>query len=52
MKNKIISTIFMIICIIITRLVSSKNLKYAALRQESLATLKGIVEEYYAGRNG
>ena len=43
--------VFMIICIIITRIVSSKNLKYAALRQESLATLTGIVEEYYAGRN-
>ena len=47
----LVFVVFMIICIIITRLVSSKNLKYAALRQESLATLTGIVEEYYAGRN-
>ena len=38
-------------CIIITKIVSNKNLKYAAIRQESLGKLTGIVEEYYAGRN-
>lgn len=43
--------VFMIICMIITKIVSNKNLKYAAIRQESLGTLTGIVEEYYAGRN-
>lgn len=42
---------FMVVCIIITKIVSNKNLKYAAIRQESLGTLTGIVEEYYAGRN-
>lgn len=42
---------FMIVCIIITKIVSNKNLKYAAIRQESLGKLTGIVEEYYAGRN-
>lgn len=47
----LIFMVFMIICMIITRVVSNKNLKYAALRQESLATLTGTVEEYYTGRN-
>lgn len=47
----LIFIVFMIICMIITRVVSNKNLKYAALRQESLATLTGTVEEYYTGRN-
>ena len=42
---------FMAVCIIITRIVVSKNLKCAALRQETLGTLTGIVEEYYTGRN-
>ena len=36
---------------LITRTVAGKNLKYAALRQESLGELTGIVEEYYTGRN-
>lgn len=39
--------IFMIICTIITKIVSNKNLKYVA----SVGTLTGIVEEYYAERN-
>ena len=43
--------IFMVICIIITQVVANKNLKYAALRQETLGSLKGVVEEYYTGRN-
>ncbi len=47
----IVFILFMIVCIIITKIVSNKNLKYAAIRQESLGTLTGIVEEYYAGRN-
>ena len=47
----IVFILFMIVCIIITKIVSKKNLKYAAIRQESLGTLTGIVEEYYAGRN-
>ena len=47
----LIFIVFMIICMVITKVVSSKNLKYAALRQESLAILTGIVEEYYTGRN-
>ena len=46
----IVFILFMIVCIIITKIVSKKNLKYAAIRQESLGTLTGIVEEYYAGR--
>ena len=47
----IIFVVFMAICIIITRIVISKNLKYASLRQETLGTLTGVVEEYYTGRN-
>lgn len=47
----LIFMVFMIICMIITKVASNKNLKYAALRQESLATLTGTVEEYYTGRN-
>ena len=47
----IVFILFMIVCIIITKIVSNKNLKYTAIRQESLGTLTGIVEEYYAGRN-
>ena len=43
--------VFMIICMVITRFVANKNLKYATIRQESLATLTGVVEEYYTGRN-
>lgn len=43
--------IFMVICIIITQIVANKNLKYAALRQETLGSLTGVVEEYYTGRN-
>ena len=39
--------IFMILCMIITKIVSNKNLKYVA----SVGTLTGIVEEYYAERN-
>lgn len=43
--------IFMFISMVITRIVATKNLKYAALRQDTLGTLTGIVEEYYTGRN-
>lgn len=43
--------IFMLISMVITRIVATKNLKYAALRQDTLGTLTGIVEEYYTGRN-
>lgn len=43
--------IFMLISMAITRFVACKNLKYAALRQDTLGTLTGIVEEYYTGRN-
>lgn len=47
----IIFLVFMVVCMIITRIVAKKNLKYAALRQETIGTLTGIVEEYYTGRN-
>ena len=42
---------FMAVSMLITRAVAGKNLKYAALRQDSLGELSGIVEEYYTGRN-
>ncbi len=47
----VIFLIFMAVSMLITRTVAGKNLKYAALRQESLGELTGIVEEYYTGRN-
>ena len=47
----VIFLIFMAISMLITRAVAGKNLKYAALRQDSLGELTGIVEEYYTGRN-
>ena len=43
--------IFLIVSMLITRVVAKKNLEYAALRQESLGELTGIIEEYYTGRN-
>lgn len=42
---------FMAVSMLITRAAAGKNLKYAALRQDSLGELSGIVEEYYTGRN-
>ena len=42
---------FMAVCVLITRFVAGKNLRYAAVRQETLGNLTGIVEEYYTGRN-
>lgn len=47
----VIFLIFMAISMLITRAVAGKNLKYAALRQDSIGELTGIVEEYYTGRN-
>lgn len=43
--------VFMILSMIITKIVATKNLEYAALRQETLGELTGIVEEFYTGRN-
>lgn len=51
----VIFLIFMAVSMLITRTVAGKNLKYAALRQESLGELTGIVErvlyrkKYYQG---
>lgn len=42
---------FNVISILITSYISKKNLKYATARQESVANLTGIMEEYYIGRN-
>ena len=47
----VIFLIFMAVSMLIARTVAGKNLKYAALRQESLGELTGIVEEYYTRRN-
>ncbi len=41
----------MLISIVITKIVSAKSLSSASLRQETLANLTGIAEEYYQGRN-
>lgn len=42
---------FTIISLIITKLISNKNLDASATRQEGLARLTGIAEEYYTGRD-
>lgn len=42
---------FAIISFIITKIVSTKNLKLASDRQEKLANLTALVEEHYTGRN-
>ena len=42
---------FMAVCMLVTRVVAGKNLRCAAERQETVAVLTGIVEEYYNGRN-
>ena len=43
--------VFMAAGMIVTNIVARKNLVCAAERQETIAVLTGIVEEYYNGRN-
>lgn len=42
---------FTVISLVITKLISKKNLEASTLRQEGLAYLTGIAEEYYTGRD-
>lgn len=42
---------FMAIGVVITKIVSKKNLKAASERQEAIARFTGIAEEYYTGRD-
>lgn len=42
---------FTIVSLVITNIISKKNLECAAARQERLAYLTGIAEEYYKGRD-
>lgn len=42
---------FTAVSLIITKLISKKNLQASALRQEGLAYFTGIAEEYYTGRD-
>lgn len=42
---------FTVISLFITNLISKKNLECSAARQEGLAYLTGIAEEYYTGRD-
>lgn len=42
---------FMAVAVIITKIISKKNLKAASDRQEAIARLTGIAEEYYTGRD-
>ena len=42
---------FMAVGVVITKIVSKKNLKAASERQEAIARLTGIAEEYYTGRD-
>ena len=41
----------MLLNIVITKIVSKKSLRYAEERMESIATLTGLAEEFYNGRN-
>lgn len=41
----------MAIAVVITKIVSKKNLIAASERQEAIARLTGIAEEYYTGRD-
>ena len=43
--------VFMVISMVVTNVVARKNLKCAADRQETIAVLTGVVEEYYNGRD-
>lgn len=43
--------VFTIISLAVTQYISKKNLKYSSKRQECLASLTGIAEEYYTGRD-
>lgn len=43
--------VFTVISLVITNFISGKNLDASAERQESLAYLTGIAEEYYSGRD-
>lgn len=42
---------FMLLSAVITKIVAKKNLASASLRQQTIGTMTGIVEEYYKGRN-
>lgn len=42
---------FAVISLVVTHLISGKNLEASARRQEGLAQLSGIAEEYYTGRD-
>ncbi len=42
---------FTAVSFFITKLVAGKNLELSAVRQEKVAYLTGLTEEYYAGRN-
>ena len=43
--------VFMAVSMAVTNVVARKNLKCAADRQETIAVLAGVVEEYYNGRD-
>lgn len=52
--NVMLTCIFlgtMLLCMLITKIVAKKSLKYASIRQETIGELTGIVEEYYNGRD-
>ncbi len=42
---------FTVVSFVLTQIVANKNLVLSADRQEKLAVLTGLVEEYYTGRN-
>ena len=52
--SPILTLIFMgftLISIVATKIIAGKNLELAAIRQEKVAVLTGLTEEYYTGRN-
>lgn len=42
---------FTVVSLLVTKLISGKNLRESAARQEGLAYLTGLAEEYYTGRD-
>lgn len=50
-KLTLIFIAFTVVSFIITKFVAGKNLELSAVRQEKVAVLTGLAEEYYTGRN-
>ena len=50
-KLTLIFIAFTVVSFVVTKIVAGKNLELSAVRQEKVAVLTGLTEEYYTGRN-